>query len=419
MKKEKESKNNNLFIKKVKALSLNIISSNKENNNKKKVYNTISYNSDLKKKNSTATSNINDKNKYKKRLVTSLSSNQLKEIQNEIITLCNLVKEKKRKNNKKISSTEVSTQNHTKRNKYNEKKYEIYDKENLAYEIYHDYKKLNFNDKKIPFLKRMELYSIKRNLKEQKINELLNLKSPKISEERRKKAFNNLIKDIKLRKEKKEKKEINSKLDIKKKKITQKKINEIVKRLYTSKKNLKSKTNIKTDIEKEKEIVDDKNISKEKKKISKCNSHNNFQIIENLNQRLYYKYMNEKDLTYKLFLGKVNELLKNKNNSKDNFSEDKTKYNSISSDYISYSDLSNFRQNKNSKKNSKTNLKQKKIKYNFNNGNNYDIINNIQNYQSNDDNDNENDLNSKLNSLPKKENNLKVSLIIDNFFSNY
>jgi hypothetical protein len=335
------------------------------------------------------------------------------------------VKDKKQKNNKKISSSEISTQNHTKRNQYNEKKYEIYNKENLAYEIYHDYKKLNFNDKKIPFLKRMELYSIKRNLKEEKINELLNLRSPKISEKKRRKTFNNLIKDIKIRKEKRAKREINSKLNEKKKKMNQKKINEIVKRLYTSKKNLKAKKNIKTDVEKEAETIDNKNITKEKKKLSKSISHNNFKIIEKLNQRLYYKYMNEKDLTYKLFLGKVDELLKNKNNSNDNFSEDKTKYNSINSDYMSISDLSNFRQNY--KTNEKINLKQKKIKYNFNNGNNYDIINNIENNQSNNSpklnnfnikNNDENNLNSELNYFPKKENNLKISLIIENFFSN-
>ena len=438
MKEEKGNQNNNVSIKKIKALSLNIILPNTQNNNRKKCfYKTTSYKNDLKYKNSTTTAK-NDKNKPKRKLVTSLTSGYLKEIQKEIITLCNLVKNKKQKNNKRINSSEVSTQNHTKMNLYNEKKYEKYDKENLAYEIYHDYKKLNFNDKKIPFLKRMELYGIKRNLKEEKINELLKLRSPKISEERRKKTFNNLIKDIKIRKEKKEKEEINSKLNIKKKKMRQKRINEIVKRLYTSKNNLKTKKNIKTNVEKEtgtdedKDKDKDKNLIKEKKKISKCNSHNNLKIIENLNQRLYYKYMKEKDLTYKLFLRKVDELLNHKNNNNDdNFSEDKTKYNSINSDYMSFSDLSNFRQN--NKKNGKINLKQKKIKYNFNNGNNYDIINNIENNQSNNNNtpilnncnilkndnySNNNELNSELNSFPKKENNLKISLIIDNFFSN-
>ena len=425
MKEEKDNQNNNISIQKIKALSLNIIYPNTKNNNMKTCYNkTVSFKNDLKYKNSITTSN-NGKYKSKRKLVTSLSSDYLKEIQKEIITLCNLVKDKKRKNDKKISSSEISTQNHTKSNKYNEKKYEIYDKENLAYEIYHDYKKLNFNDKKIPFLKRMELYSIKRNLKEEKINELLNLRSPKISEKKRRKTFNNLIKDIKIRKEKRAKREINSKLNEKKKKMDQKKINEIVKRLYTSKKNLKAKKNIKTDVEKEAETIDNKNITKEKKKLSKSISHNNFKIIEKLNQRLYYKYMNEKDLTYKLFLGKVDELLNNKNNSNDNFSEDKTKYNSINSDYMSISDLSNFRQNY--KTNEKINLKQKKIKYNFNNGNNYDIINNIENNQSNNSpklnnfnikNNDENNLNSELNYFPKKENNLKISLIIENFFSN-
>ena len=405
MKKEKGNQNNNGSIKRIKTFSLNNVPSNIQNNQKKKyLYKTISFSNDLKY----TTNNNNDNNKSKKKLITSLSSDQFKEIQNDIISLGNLVKNKKQKSNKKISRSEISIQNHNKRNiKYNENKYEMYNKENLAYEIYHDYKKLNFNDENIPFLKRMELYSIKRNLKEEKINELLNLRSPKISEERRKKTFNNLIRDIKIRKEKKEKKEISTKSIEQKKKVSHKKINEIVKRLYTSKHNLKTKKNINTDVEKE--IVDNKNLSKENKKINKCNSQKNFKTIKKLNQRLYYKYMNEKDLIYKLFLEKVDKLLNKKNNNKsnDNFSEDKTKYN-----------------------NRKTNLKKKKIEYNFNNDNNNDIINNIKNYQFNNNssllnnynimkNDNNSNMNgSELNYLPKKENNLKISLIIDNFFSN-
>ena len=84
-----------------------------------------------------------------------------------------------------------------------ENKYEIYDLDKLSYQIYHDYQKINFNDTS-NFLDRMELYNIKRCLKDIKIKEYLNIKSPKISELKRQKIFDNLINDVKIRKNKRE-----------------------------------------------------------------------------------------------------------------------------------------------------------------------------------------------------------------------
>ena len=87
MKEEKDNQNNNISIQKIKALSLNIIYPNTKNNNMKTCYNkTVSFKNDLKYKNSITTSN-NGKYKSKRKLVTSLSSDYLKEIQKEIINI--------------------------------------------------------------------------------------------------------------------------------------------------------------------------------------------------------------------------------------------------------------------------------------------------------------------------------------------
>ena len=64
-------------------------------------------------------------------------------------------------NNKKSQSKNKKHGNF-KTNKCNENKYELYNREDLAYKIYHDYQKINFNFENLTFLERMELYSIKK-----------------------------------------------------------------------------------------------------------------------------------------------------------------------------------------------------------------------------------------------------------------
>ena len=73
-------------------------------------------------------------------------------------------------------------------NRYN--KYNISD---ILYQIDKTYSKINFNDK--DFITRMNNYATKRNLRDDKINEILNDNKPKISKENLLKIFNRLIED--------------------------------------------------------------------------------------------------------------------------------------------------------------------------------------------------------------------------------
>ena len=81
-------------------------------------------------------------------------------------------------------------------NKPKEKnRFEKYDKEKLSYEIYHQYQKLSFEKEKLPFVQRMQLYALKKSFRDYKIEELTNIKSPKISEKKIINTFNRLIED--------------------------------------------------------------------------------------------------------------------------------------------------------------------------------------------------------------------------------
>ena len=102
------------------------------------------------------------------------------------------------------TNSKISTPNYnkTKRTRPNsatkniqKNRFEKYDKERISYEVYHQYQKLNFNYSSIPFIQRMELYSLKKCLKDYKIEELTNLQSPKISEKEIVQTFNRLIED--------------------------------------------------------------------------------------------------------------------------------------------------------------------------------------------------------------------------------
>ena len=81
--------------------------------------------------------------------------------------------------------------------------------------------------------------------KEKTINEYIRLKSPKLPNSKIKQVFDNLINDVNIRKQKKEKQEKeelnffklnNNNNNLKNKKVSQKEINEIVKRLNKPKK---------------------------------------------------------------------------------------------------------------------------------------------------------------------------------------
>ena len=140
--------------------------------------------------------------------------------------------------------------------------------------------------------------------------------------------------------------------------------------------------------------------------------------------------MNKKDINYKLFMKNVNELLNTNKNIKPIIKEN--------NDFISYEHLKKIR-DKNKMVNIKTmNNRNIKSEYNFkddenesfndkknknvndkNENNNYKGIKTHNNYNSNYNNNNYNELftfskQQTYNSI----NNLKISIIIDNFFCN-
>ncbi len=107
------------------------------------------------------------------------------------------IEEMKDINNNNTNNTKKRNKSAIQKNNYSKykNKYEKYDKINLAYELYHEYQKINFNKESIPFLERMELYSIKKFLREYKLEELIQMQTPKISEEQIINTFNRLIED--------------------------------------------------------------------------------------------------------------------------------------------------------------------------------------------------------------------------------
>ena len=131
------------------------------------------------------------------------NSNNIKELENVKQEIINFYLIEQRKNEEKKREIELkkNLNNNIKRNKNinskskDKNRFEKYDKERLSYEIYHQYQKLNFDYKKIPFVPRMELYALKKCLKDYKIEELTNIKSPKMSEKKIIHAFNRLIDD--------------------------------------------------------------------------------------------------------------------------------------------------------------------------------------------------------------------------------
>ena len=410
--------------------------------------------------------NNSSKASSERRVVTTLSSSEMNRIKQDI-----LLKFEENKNKNMLLDNIINKSNHSnkisnnsnqtkiiKRNKRNrvdnllnkiEKKFEKYNKENMAYKVYHDYQKLNFNDEEYEdynFLERMELYSIKRNLKDKTINEYIRIKSPKLPNDRLNQVFDDLINDVKIRKQNKEKREKeelnfinyeNRNNNLKNKKVNQKEINEIVKRLNKPKRNFivynkikdmhrdmiiknggKTKNNNVTGINKKNDIKNNIPKSNSMKSIKKSEQ------INSINNRLYYKEINKRDSAYKLFVENVNNLLKLKENIKPKIKDN--------IDYISYDQLRKMRNNNKmiNIKSMNNNIK-KKDEYIFKDDD--DSLNSLNNNRNDKNNNNykgiktHNNYNNKnYNELftfsrPQTNNsinNLKISIMIDNFFSN-
>ena len=366
----------------------NDINSNIENNDSKNNSNKISISESQEKNNYDEIINdlLND-NKNEDlhfKINQSNETNSIENVKQDIINFYLIERqkyeekkkesEKNRNNNDNIKKNYKSDRPYSATRKIKKNHFEKYDKEKISYEIYHQYQKLNFNFLSIPFIQRMELYSLKKCLKDYKVEELTNLKSPKISEKEIVQTFNRLIEDsnrrlckskkvlnkkepkeMKINNKKKEKKEI-------KKSFSKKKWDEIYEKRFKSK--LKERNNKleKKRKEKEEKIKKEEdsiinNLNKQQALFSKRygikrnNSENNIikfsthslnsnkyyignsKIVTNLNQRLYYNEIKKKDIYYKSFLEKAHELLddneydsKNiKSGNKKNFFRKRTK----------------------------------------------------------------------------------------------
>ena len=393
------------------------------------------------------------------RVMTVLTSSEIDNIKQAILKKFeeNKIKEQKYalNNNKSFHKEKCKKCNskiNNKNNKVNnilnkiQKKFEKYNKENLIYKVNHDYQKLNFNTEDyedLNFLERMELYSIRKNMKEEIIKNYIRLKTPKLSDNKIKQVFDDLTNDVNIRKEKKAKKEkedliflkynnnINN--NSKNKKVNQKEMDEIIKRLSKPKKFFFN--NINKEIDKDIKFRNGgklKENKKNKNNIIKSNSVKSIkksEQINNINNRLYYKEINKKDLNYKLFMRNVNEILNINKNIKPKIKEKENK------DFISYEQLKQIR-NKNKMINIKSmNNNNRNIKYEYNFKDDEDnSLNNIKNKNINNQKDNnkykgirtQNNYNNNYNELftfsrPQAHNsinNLKISIIIDNFFCN-
>ena len=347
--------------------------------------------------------NIKNSKESELKMDHSTDINSIENVKQDIINFY-LIEQKKIEEKKKELELNRNLNTHAKKNKNNIRKskeknrFEKYDKEKLSYEIYHQYQKLNFEKEKLPFLERMQLYALKKCLQDYKIEELTNIKSPKISETKIINTFNRLIEDsnrrnfkilkkntnennkkilinknkennqtnkikqsnenYKSNNNKKNKKEnnINNNLNNPNKNTIKKKQNykmnksfdkqkwdEIYERRFSSKlkernEKLEKMRQEKEEKKKKEEDTIIENLNKKQNLITQkyglkrshsvndlSKGNNNYNInnkyyignnkmITNINQRLYYNELNKKDIDYKTFMEKAQELLSDNNN---------------------------------------------------------------------------------------------------------
>ena len=346
------------------------------------------FNSNINSQNLSIKNIKNNKNKDDIKVSKSMDFNNMENIKQDIINFYLIKKQKdKEKNNanKNMNNSHLRKNSKVKMEK-EKNRFEKYDKEKISYEIYHQYQSIHF-DKQIPFLERMDLYNLKRILKDYKVEELTKMQSPKTSNKKAINTFNRLIEDSNRRiinsYQKNEKENIIEKKKIKRvsKSFDKKKWNEIYEKRFKSK--LKERNEklekMREERENEKKREEDliiENLNKKeillnqrytrsksvtnlrKNSKNKDNKNNNIignsKLIESLNKRLYYNEINKKDIDYKTFMDKAKELINDSNNNnnffisfgkqkKNNyiFNEDRVKYNTKKNAFRTNSSISN------------------------------------------------------------------------------
>jgi hypothetical protein len=208
------------------------------------------------------------------------------------------IKEKKKPRNK--------SENYNK--KYEKQLYERYNKYNISeilYNIDKTYSKINFNDK--DFMTRMDNYTSKRNLRREKINEILEKKIPKTSKKNLLLVLNRLIDDSNRRIEANKKVEIFKKDNkikddyseelSKNKSVSSEKWKKIYEERFKSKFNQynNDKIKMKLDSEQKKKKNEEEELS-QMKKYGKSIIFSE-EILNEYNQRLYYYPITKKKLT--------------------------------------------------------------------------------------------------------------------------
>ena len=208
------------------------------------------------------------------------------------------IKEKKKPRNK--------SENYNK--KYEKQLYERYNKYNISeilYNIDKTYSKINFNDK--DFMTRMDNYTSKRNLRREKINEILEKKIPKTSKKNLLLVLNRLIDDSNRRIEANKKVEIFKKDNkikddyseelSKNKSVSSEKWKKIYEERFKSKLNQYNddKIKMKLDSEQKKKKNEEEELS-QMKKYGKSIIFSE-EILNEYNQRLYYYPITKKKLT--------------------------------------------------------------------------------------------------------------------------
>ena len=208
------------------------------------------------------------------------------------------IKEKKKSRNK--------SENYNK--KYEKQLYERYNKYNISeilYNIDKTYSKINFNDK--DFMTRMDNYTSKRNLRREKINEILEKKIPKTSKKNLLLVLNRLIDDSNRRIEANKKVEIFKKDNkikddyseelSKNKSVSSEKWKKIYEERFKSKFNQynNDKIKMKLDSEQKKKKNEEEELS-QMKKYGKSIIFSE-EILNEYNQRLYYYPITKKKLT--------------------------------------------------------------------------------------------------------------------------
>jgi len=208
------------------------------------------------------------------------------------------IKEKKKSRNK--------SENYNK--KYKKQLYERYNKYNISeilYNIDKTYSKINFNDK--DFMTRMDNYTSKRNLRREKINEILEKKIPKTSKKNLLLVLNRLIDDSNRRIEANKKVEIFKKDNkikddyseelSKNKSVSSEKWKKIYEERFKSKLNQynNDKIKMKLDSEQKKKKKEEEELS-QMKKYGKSIIFSE-QILNEYNQRLYYYPITKKKLS--------------------------------------------------------------------------------------------------------------------------